>query len=188
MNYEFESSDKSTKNDVKDWIKSIAIAIIAAIFIHTFLFNIIEVKGSSMHPTLEEHDRLILKKYEAVLKIEDYVRGDIVVFKSPLKNDNRYFIKRVIGVPGDTIDIMNGKLYINDEEIIESYIENDSYTESLNFGENHTVQENELFVLGDNRLPGKSNDSRSFGSVSIEQVEGKIVLRILPLKKIDKDF
>lgn len=136
-----------------------------------------------MYPTLEEGDRLILKKYETALKTQEYKRGDIVVFKSPLENDNRSFIKRVIGLPGDKISIFNGQLYINDRKIEESYIEKDSFTDSLTYGDGYTVLENELFVIGDNRLPGKSSDSRSFGGITLEAIEGKVVIRIFPISK-----
>lgn len=188
MKYKSNEKNKKIENNTKQWIKSIGMAIIIAIFIKTFIFNVTYVKGDSMNPTLKESDRLILKKYGTVLKTEEYKRGDIVVFESPLENDNRSFIKRVIGVPGDKINISNGELYINDEYIKEPYIANNSFTESLSYGDRYIVLENELFVIGDNRFPGESNDSRSFGSVSLENIEGKVVLRIFPLNKIGKDF
>jgi len=176
------------KSIMKEWIKSIGIAILTTIFITTFVFSSAEVKGQSMSPTLEEGDRLIIKKYEVVLNTEDYKRGDLIVFESPSENDDQYYIKRVIGLPGDKINILNGKLYINDLEIEEPYIGKDTSTESLAFGVNYVVSENELFVMGDNRLPGKSNDSRSFGSVSQEKIEGKIVFRFFPIDRIDLDL
>ena len=187
-------SSKSKKRNMKirsiakEWIQSIGIAIFTTLFITTFVFNAAEVKGDSMSPTLEEGDRLIIKKYEVVLETEDYKRGDIIVFESPLENDDKYYIKRVIGLPGDKITISNGRLNINDIEIEEPYISKDAFTESLAFGDNYIVSENELFVMVDNRLPGKSNDSRSFGSVSLETIKGKIVFRFLPIDKIDSDL
>jgi len=183
-----KSEERNIKSTVKEWIQSIGIAILTTLFITTFIFNSAEVSGHSMSPTLEEGDRLIIKKYEVLLNTEDYKRGDLIVFESPLENDDKYFIKRVIGLPGDKINITEGKLYINDLEIEEPYISKDTFTESLTFGDNYVVSENELFVLGDNRLPGKSNDSRSFGSVSLEKIEGKIVFRFLPIDKIDADL
>lgn len=176
------------KSTLKEWVISIGVAILTAIFIQTFIFNVTLVDGVSMYPTLEDHDRLILKKYEALLKTEDYERGDIVVFASPLEDDDRSFIKRVIGVPGDEISIQRGKIYVNDEMIDEPYIEENSFTKPLYFGEYYIVLENELFVVGDNRLPGKSNDSRSFGSISLDDVKGKIVFRFFPLRKFEKNL
>lgn len=188
MNDKSENKKKEILTSLKEWIKSIAIALIAAIFIQTFIFNIVYVKGDSMSPTLEERDRLILKKYETLLKIEDYQRGDIIIFKSPLENDDRSFIKRIIGLPGDQIIISNGDLYVNDQNIEEPYIAKDSFTEPLTYGDDYIVLENEIFVIGDNRLPGKSNDSRSFGSIPLNHVEGKIIFRIFPFNRIDGDL
>lgn len=163
MAYNSVERNNKIRNTTKEWVKSILIAIIIAVFVKSFIFNVTVVKGDSMNPSLMESDKLILKKYETLLKIAEYKRGDIVVFESPLENDHRSFIKRVIGIPGDKINILNGELYLNDEYIEEPYIENNSYTESLFCGDSYIVLENELFVIGDNRLPGKSHDSRSFG-------------------------
>lgn len=188
MSFESEKRNMEIKSSIREWIKSLGIALLTAIFVTTFIFNSAVVKGNSMYPTLEENDRLIVKKYEAILDTEEYKRGDIIVFESPVENEDKFFIKRVIGLPGDKINISNGKLYINDEIFQEPYIEKNSFTEALIYGDNYIVSENELFVMGDNRLPGKSNDSRSFGSISLEKIEGKIVLRLLPLDQIDNDL
>lgn len=179
---------KDRENNMGEWIKSISIALATAIFIKTFIFNITYVKGDSMNPSLEERDRLILKRYETVLKTEKYKRGDIIVFKSPIEGDDRSFIKRVIGIPGDKINISQGSLYINDEHIEESYIQEDAYTEALLYGEDYLVGEDELFVIGDNRYPGKSNDSRGFGAVDLREIQGKVVYRIFPINKVGKDL
>lgn len=188
MSSESKKRNTGLRNAAKEWIKSIGIAFISSIIITTYLFTSVEVKGNSMLPTLAEGDRLILKKYEVLLKTEEYKRGDIIIFESPMENDDDFLVKRVIGLPGDRINILNGELYINDESIEEPYIEKDTFTESLLYGDNYTVSENQLFVMGDNRRPGKSNDSRSFGGISFEEVHGKIVLRLLPLNKLDTDL
>ncbi len=176
------------RNNVKEWIKSIAIAIATTMFVTTFIFNTAVVKGDSMNPTLEESDRLIVKKYETLFKTEEYRRGDLIIFESPMENDDRVFIKRVIGLPGETINITDGELYVNEMKIEEPYLAENIYTQPLLYGRDYLVSENELFVMGDNRYPDKSNDSRSFGSISFDHIEGKIVLRILPLDKAGMDF
>ena len=188
MNTESEKTDAKFCSIIAEWMKSMIIALLTALFVTTFLFSSAVVKGSSMYPTLKENDRLIVKKYETLLKTEEYRRGDIIVFKSPLEDEQKYFIKRVIGLPGDRITISGGKVKVNDEVIEESYINQDAFTEALIYGEDYIVSENEVFVMGDNRLPGKSNDSRSFGSISMDKIEGKIVLRVLPLDRIDSDL
>lgn len=187
MKHKLSDENKTSKTNKQEWIETIIIGIVV-IVINVFVFNITTVSGESMNPTLGNGDRLILKKYETLLNTEEYNRGDIVVFKSPLDKDNRSFIKRVVGISGDKINILGGNIYINDEYINEPYVEKESFTESLSYGENFIVPEDEIFVMGDNRLTGGSNDSRSFGSVSVEGIKGKIVLRIFPFNKIDKDL
>ena len=176
--------NKFDKNEIIELICTIAIVL----FINTFIFGITVVSGESMNPTLQNKDRILLKKYESTLGIDEYNYGDIVVFKSPLENDNRLFIKRVIGIPGDKIEIIEDKLYINNKYIEENYIDTESYTESLVYGESYLVPQNEIFVIGDNRFPGASNDSRSFGSITFNRIEGKAIFRIFPLNKIGKEF
>jgi len=188
MNYESEERKRQIRNNVIDWIKSIGIAIATTMFVTTFVFNTAVVQGDSMNPTLEDSDRLIVKKYETFLKTEEYKRGDLIIFESPLEDDDRVFIKRVIGLPGETINITDGELYVNEMKIQEPYIAENIYTQPLLYGRDYLVSENELFVMGDNRYPDKSNDSRSFGSISFDHIEGKIVLRILPLDKAGMDF
>ena len=172
------------KNTKRELLESITI-ILTVIFINIFIFGITTVSGDSMNPTLKNKDRLLLKKYGATLQTEKYNRGDIVVFKSPLEDDKRLFIKRILGIQGDKINILDGKVFVNDKYIEESYVELGSYTEGLLYGKDFIVAEGEIFVLGDNRLSGKSNDSRSFGSISIEKVKGKVVFRVFPFNKLN---
>lgn len=177
--------NEGTKNIKREWIESLTIILIV-MFINIFIFGITTVRGESMDPTLNNNDRLLLKKYGATLQIEKYDRGDIVVFKSPLEKDKRLFIKRIIGLPGDKINILDGKVFVNDKCIEETYIKNNSYTEELLYGENFTVPEGEIFVVGDNRLRGGSNDSRSFGSIPLEDIKGKVILRVFLLISLEK--
>lgn len=184
MNIDF---NEGSKNNKREWIESLTI-ILVVMFINIFIFGITTVSGESMNPTLSNNDRLILKKYRATLQIEKYDRGDIVVFKSPLEKDKRLFIKRIIGLPGDKINISDGKVFVNDKYIEETYIENNLYTEELLYGDNFIVPEGEIFVVGDNRLRGCSNDSRNFGSILLEDIKGKVILRVFPFNKFGKDF
>lgn len=177
--------NEGTKNIKREWIESLTIILIV-MFINIFIFGITTVRGESMDPTLNNNDRLLLKKYGATLQIEKYDRGDIVVFKSPLEKDKRLFIKRIIGLPGDKINILDGKVFVNDKCIEETYIKNNSYTKELLYGENFTVPEGEIFVVGDNRLRGGSNDSRSFGSIPLEDIKGKVILRVFLLISLEK--
>lgn len=182
------SKDTPLLETVLEWAKSLVFALFAAVFVSTFMYSSVEVQGNSMYPTLEDNDRLLIKKYEVLLKTEKYARGDIIVFEAPSEYEEKLFVKRVIGLPGDIVHISNGKVYVNDVVLIENYIESSSYTAPLQYGEDYSVGEHTLFVLGDNRFPGKSNDSRSFGSISFKKIKGKILFRYLPLAKFKFDL
>lgn len=172
----------------KEFIKSMVVALIIALSINTFIFNITYVKGDSMNPSLKNKDRLLVKKYGVVFKTEEYERGDIIVFKSPDKDDNRLFIKRIVALPGERINIIEGRVFVNDRLLDETYIAEGSFTDSLSYGEEYVVGEGEIFVLGDNRVRGASNDSRLFKGVDIDDIKGKVILRIYPFNRISKDL
>lgn len=159
-----------------EWGKSIIIAILIAFFIKTFIFNSTYVMGSSMEPTLHPQDRLFSEKISTYFK--KYNRGDIVVLKAPDEN-NKDYIKRIIAIEGDRIQIKEGNVYINDELSQELYIENDSYTHT--YGESDWfVEEGYVFVLGDNRADGASKDSRVFGLIGLDSIKAKTIFRYYP--------
>jgi len=188
MEISLNNKKEPMKSNKREWFETIFIIIIM-IVIKIFILDITYVSGQSMSPTIEDGDSLLLKKYESILNIEEYNRGDIIVFESPLDKEGKpflkkMFVKRVIGLPGDKINISEGKVFVNNESIDEVYIENDSFTDSLYYGDNYIVPEGEIFVIGDNRGPGASNDSRSFASISLESIKGKAVFRIFPFDKV----
>ena len=148
-----EEKKESTKNEIMEWIKSIALAIIVAILIKTFIFNTTYVLGSSMHPTLNEKDRLFTNKLTLYFSKPD--QGDIVILKAP-DNPNKDYIKRVIGLPGDTVEIIDGKVYLNGEMLDENYLEEGAYTHTYDDSQ-WIVPEDQLFVLGDNREIGRAS-------------------------------
>lgn len=155
------------------YLKYILIALAIALIIRNFVFNISIVNQTSMYPTLKPKDVLISNSFYRFSK--NHNRGDIIVFKS--SEDNKLLIKRIIGLPGETIEILNGEVFINGNLLEENYLE-DSYTPSEI--EKFEVSEDELFVMGDNRAG--SYDSRHFGSIKISSVRSKPVIRIWPLK------
>ncbi len=165
---------KDIKKEMYEWIKSIALAVIIAILIKTFLLNTTYVLGHSMFPTLDEKDRLFTNKIVYILGNPE--RGDIVVLKAPDDPDKDY-IKRIIGIAGDIVEIKDGKVYLNGEELSEKYLPEDAYTyEDIRV----EVPEGEVFVLGDNREKMASKDSRYFGTISIEKIKGKAFFRYYP--------
>ncbi|WP_077367997.1 signal peptidase I [Anaerosalibacter sp. Marseille-P3206] len=171
-----EDRKEKAKNEVVEWIKSIALAVVVAILIKTFIFNTTYVLGSSMYPTLFEKDRLFTNK--VTLYFSEPNVGDIVVLKAP-DNPNKDYIKRVIGLPGDTVEIIDGKVYLNGEVLDEYYLEEGAYTHTYDESK-WVVPEDYVFVLGDNRGEGASKDSRYFGCIPISSIKGKANFRYFP--------
>jgi signal peptidase I len=180
------TQDNKPKSRVKEYIESIIIAILIALFIRTFIVCAYKIPSRSMVPTLLVGDHILVNKFiygvkipllrKTIIPVGEPKRADIVVFIYP--NDrSKDFIKRVIGVGGDKIEIKNKKIFINDQEFRDSYgVFSDSnvFPQSMqprdNFGP-VTVPKNSIFVMGDNR--DESLDSRFWGFVDLKDVEGK---------------
>lgn len=141
---------------IGDWVISIVIAGCLAFLIRTFLVELYVVEGKSMFPSLEHHERLMVDKLSAYFKLPE--RGEVVIFRFP-KDETRDFIKRVIAVEGDTVEMVDGRVYVNGKRLTEDYVwktdpvgaNQSSYPKSI-------VPKNSIFVLGDNR--NNSEDSR----------------------------
>ncbi|MGN7402433.1 signal peptidase I [Cytobacillus praedii] len=172
------------KNRSWEWVKSLLIAIILAFIIRAFFFTPIVVDGSSMEPTLQDQDRMI------VTKIGEPNRFDIVVFHAP---DGRDYIKRVIGLAGDRIEYKDDILYINGEAYEEPYLNEykqkvidrpltNSFTLEETPVKSDLVPEGHIFVLGDNRRG--STDSRHIGAIPMEKVVGTTKIVYYPIKEI----
>ncbi len=186
-----EHQTKKEKNELWEWIKALLIAFAVAAFIRFFLFTPIVVDGESMLPTLENGDRMIVNKFKYTVGEPD--RFDIVVFHAPEQKD---YIKRVIGLPGDYVEYKNDQLYINGKFYEEPYL--DELKEELTEGEgaltgdftlqelpglNPTIDvipEDYVLVLGDNRRYSK--DSRHIGLVHVDEIVGNTKLIFWPIK------
>ena len=107
------------RSELYEWLESIVIALLIAFLFRFFVFDVVLVEGQSMNPTLKSGDRIIVTKLSYKFKKPEY--KDIVVFKNPDDPKVRY-IKRVIGVEGDSVEIRDGKVYVNDKELVEPYI------------------------------------------------------------------
>ncbi|MFA9399177.1 MAG: signal peptidase I [Clostridiaceae bacterium] len=163
--------------EVLEFVKSLAIAIIAAILIITFVFQTVTVEKTSMYNTLDNGDRLILEKITYYFR--EPKMGDIIVFKYP-SDTREKFIKRVIATGGDKIKIEDGKLYINNELKEEEYI-----YEPMNSDFNEvTVPDGTFFVMGDNRNNSMDSRESSVGFVDEDLVLGKAAFRLYPFNKI----
>lgn len=168
---------KNWKKELFDWIKALAAALIAVALIRSFLFTIIRVDGPSMSDTLLNNDRLFVSVLDMRLNGPD--RFDVVILHYPDRGHEN-FVKRVIGVPGDTIEVRSGVLSINGTVYEEPYL-TDSRTARFDRPSNDftiTLGEDEYFVMGDNR--DNSNDSRAIGVISGDMFIGKVRAIIWP--------
>jgi len=164
--------------DIKEFIQSILIAAVLAFLIITFVAQSFVVDGRSMEPTLHDGERLFINKF--IYRFHPPERGDVVVF-SPRGAPDKKYIKRVIAVPGETIQIKNGKTYIDGEPIKEDYI-NEQMVSNYSSVE---VPENSVFVMGDNR--NHSADSRIsslVGFVNYDSISGKAFWVYWPIGKM----
>lgn len=154
------------------------VLVLAGIFY--LIFSISQVSGLSMSPTLDDGDRLFTQKIS--LFLADPLPGDIVVLESP-DQEGLYYIKRVIATGSDKVQLSGGEVYVNDNKLKETYINDKTYPNII--GEDTwLVPENHVFVMGDNR--SSSMDSRSFGPVNIDKLVGISEFKIFPFKDFGK--
>jgi len=165
------------RQDILEWIRAILIAVLLAFFIRSFLFEVTLVYGESMMSTLHHEDRIIINKL--IYKLSPPERGDIVVFRNP-DNTDEIYIKRVIGVGGDTIEIKDGKVYVNNMVIKETYL----WEPTRGNYSKVEVPAETIFVMGDNRNHSQDSRSPKVGFVPLKNVLGKAELRIWPLSDI----
>lgn len=163
-----------------DVVKIIIIAAALIVPIRLFLVQPFFVKGSSMEPTLSENDYLLVD--ELSYRFRNPERGEVVVFRYA-QEDKKYFIKRVIGVPGETVDIQDNVVTIFNKEHPEGFVLSEGYLPEYNLPDavHSTLGQDEYYVLGDNRPV--SYDSKRFGPVHIDHIVGRAVFRGFPLQK-----
>jgi len=161
--------NKKKKNEIWEWGKAIIIAVLLAFIIRTFVFAPIVVDGESMESTLLNQDRMIVNKVN--YKISEPKRFDIVVFHAPEGKD---YIKRVIGLPGETVEYKNDVLYIDGKAYKEPYLEQnkEEVIPPLTGDFTVTVPEGEVFVMGDNRRNSRDSRDPSVGTVSFDKIVG----------------
>lgn len=162
--------------------KIVILASITVIFVRYFLFKPFYVKGASMEPNFYGQEYLIIDEITYRFRLPE--RGDVIVFKYP-EDPKEYFLKRIIGLPGERVKIADGKVTIYNNEHPEGVIIDESYLPSdlMTMGEkNTTLTEKQYFVLGDNR--SNSSDSRRFGPVDKSLIVGRVVLRGWPLNRV----
>ena len=162
------------RRELRSWTRDLAVALGLALVIIIFLYQPVKVEGTSMAPLLSDQERIFINKF--VYKFEPIERGDVVVFWYPLDR-TKSFIKRVIGLPGETIEIRSGHLFIDNKEWKEPYVPA-IYLDGKSYGP-RVIPPNEYFVMGDHR--DSSNDSRFFGPVPRQYIYGKAVFAYWPV-------
>lgn len=169
--------------ELLEWGKTIVVALIIVLLLHFFVFNLSTVEGQSMEPTLVEKEWLFVNKLVYLTGSPSH--EDVVILEDPDSRPNAtdYLVKRVIGLPGDTIEIRNHQLYRNGELIVERYtaVEIDGPDMAP-----VVVEAGQYFVMGDNRHSRASRDSRSFGTVPERAIKGRADLILWPITRIHK--
>ncbi len=209
---EAEKKKNSVGREIWEWIYTIAIAVAIAVVIKGFIFDVVKVDGSSMFPTLVNNDRLIVTKLnykphtgDIIILDSNYVEReayydrlaksegkDKLSFMDKFQNRSempdslkkKYFVKRIIAMPGQTLDLKDGKVYVDGKELNEPYY--DGITASIDPTVEYpiTVEDDMVFVMGDNRPHSKDSRSSELGQVPYEAILGKSQARIWPFNAL----
>ena len=204
-----ETKEKSVPREILSWVICIVSAFVIALLIKYFIFTPTLVRQGSMTPTILDGERVLINRLVRTFNME-IKRGDIVTLEKPsseadetqiakydtirglknkfvyyvLESNKKSYIKRVIGLPGEHVYIANGEVYINDEKLDEPYLTEGLETPRRGVFYDVQVPEGCIFVMGDNRTG--SLDSREFGCIPLDKVEGRVSIRIWPLNKFGK--
>lgn len=198
------------KKEIFEWFYTIAIALIIAFLIKGFLFDVVRVDGDSMYPTLLDNDRLIITKLgytpnqkDIIILDSTYKRREqyyaireqngeninfatkfIESFSLPQDLKKRFYVKRIIALPGQTVDIVDGKVLVDGEILNEEYYQGTTPISDPTVNYPVTIDEGHVFVMGDNRHNSSDSRSSTLGQVPIDAILGKAQIRIWPLNSI----
>ncbi|HEU4963463.1 MAG TPA: signal peptidase I [Bacilli bacterium] len=169
----FNRIQNKVLRETLSWLSVIVFAVVLNLFLRENVFAVTKIDGTSMMPTLHDHQRVYLNRL--AYELGDPQHGDITVFPAPYSDQN--LIKRIIGLPGDTVEIKKGTVYVNDKPLHESYIDipPQDYPKTK-------VEAGHVFLMGDNRHLGGSMDSRDprVGMIPIDELEGRVDFVIYP--------
>src|SRR5580658_3525236 len=179
VNPEPEEKGRSAAGATLSWFRDLFLSVLIAIVVILFLYQPVKVEGTSMMPSLQNDERIFINKFVYRFGISDIGRGDTVVFLYP-GDPTKSYIKRVIGIPGDVIEIDNGRVIVNSQPISEPYVAEDN-RDTIPMPRK-IVPPDQYFVLGDHR--SSSNDSRSWGYVPRQNIYGKAVFVYWPLEDL----
>lgn len=165
---------ESGKKEIIDWVKTVVFAVIVGLVLRMFVFQVVGVEQSSMFPTLTEGQNLFI--YKLAYTFSEPKRGDIVIVKI---SETQNYVKRVIALPGETVEIKNSAVYINGERLEEDYLVDglvyDDFTAVC-------VPDDCIFVMGDNRLYSLDSRSDSIGFIKDENIIARVLFRLKPFK------
>jgi signal peptidase I len=163
------------------WIRDLAFSVLIAVILIVFIYQPVKVEGTSMMPALTDQERIFINKFNYHFGIGGIERGDMVVFWFP-NDQTKSYIKRVIGLPGDVVEIDRGQVIVNGKALPETYVP-DEYRDRTSYPARPVPPDN-YFVLGDHR--SSSNDSRNWGYVPRKYIYGKAVFVYWPLDKMGR--
>ncbi len=169
---------------ILDTVKIIAVSLAIIVPIRYYLIQPFFVKGASMEPTFENNDYILID--EISYRFNEPQRGEVIVFRSP-ENNSQFFIKRIAGLPGETVQIADGKVIIFNEQNPDGLILEEPYLDPQQRTSGSLIEKldnDEYFVLGDNRM--QSSDSRKWGALNRSLITGKALFRVWPFSKISK--
>lgn len=161
------------------WFRDLMLSVLIAVLVILFLYRPVKVEGTSMMPTLYDQERLFINQFSYKFGLGGIKRGDTVVFWYP-EDPTKSYIKRVIGLPGDTVAVEDGYVIVNGKRLVENYVP-PQYRDDRSYPPT-VVPRNEYFVLGDDRI--SSNDSRAWGFVPRSYIYGKAVFVFWPPDRI----
>jgi signal peptidase I len=163
--------------ETRYWLRDLILSILLAIIVIVFLYQPVQVEGTSMMPHLVNHERIFINKL--IYRFEPIQRGDIVVFWYPL-DPSKSYIKRVVGLPGEWVGVEDGRVLVNGKPLAEPYVP-PGYLDRQSYPPLH-VEPDHYYVLGDHR--SSSNDSRAWGTVDRKYIYGKAVFVYWPFSQM----
>jgi signal peptidase I len=173
------AAKRSVFGSVAHWARDLVVSVVLAIFVILFIYQPVKVEGTSMMPTLDDQERIFINKFVYRFHFGNIDRGDTVVFWFP-GDPTKSYIKRVIGMPGDRVEVNQGKVIVNGQALVENYVPPE-FRDQSSMSE-RVIPPDEYFVLGDHR--SSSNDSRAWGMVPRRYIYGKAVFIYWPPDKM----
>jgi signal peptidase I len=161
-------------------VQALALAVVISVVLNLFVVQVTEVRQQSMRPTLEQNDRVLVSKLD--YRFGAPQRGDIIVFNPPVPDATIPYVKRVIAVGGDVIDLRNGNVLVNGQQVDIPQAHGATQPQAPQIAYPFTVPDGQVFVMGDNRT--FSSDSRTFDPVPVGNIIGKVILRFWPFDRL----